>query len=442
MTMRHPIAILCFAMAACLGGAPAGAESLPAPDGRYAVGVARVEFVDASRTLDAADAGSGPRRLPAVVWYPALGPAPAGDARAAYMPSASAGTTLPAIARLFGYPARELQAAGASRVAAGEDARPAQAKGGFPVVVYSHGLFLYPEQNTALATRLASHGYIVVSIAHPGDSADIRLADGRVIATRVAGQDDDQRFTDAWTVLMAGTDLPSRRKALATYADAQPRTRIGRSAVQWRQDTVFVAQSLHDGKVPEGLGDIVASADRDRLAFAGMSMGGATAAASCRRVPACRAAVNLDGQNIESDLYDRPVDRPLLLLYSDWPRYGLFPDQPRDAGFSPNDLAYERWDAVGKGRDVLRLRLQGIRHMGFTDLGTLLDDPERAGRFGDIAPAEAASTIGDVALAFLDVHLRGADPASVDSAIDRHPALVRHVPVRVRRWADEEGGAR
>lgn len=443
MTPRNPIAALTLAIAMCLAAsAPAGAGNLPVPDGRYAVGVSRVEFVDATRTLDPSDAASGPRRLPAVVWYPAQGSAPVSEGKVAYLPKASAETTLPAIARLFGYAAEELQPIGAVQVAARVDAAPAKAGRGFPVVVYSHGLFLYPEQNTALATQLASHGYIVVSIAHPGDAADIRLQDGQVVATRPLGQGDDQRFTEAWNVLAAGADLSARRQALVSYTAAQAGTRIGRAATQWRDDMVFVANAIGDQHEPQALRAILATADRQRQAFAGMSMGGAAAAAGCRRVSVCRAAVNLDGQNIDADLYDKPVQRPLLLMLSDWPRYGLLPPQPKDPEFSPNDLAYEPWATAGQDQDVLRLRLQNIRHLGFTDLGLLVGGPEHATRFGDIAPDQAASTVDDVVLAFLEVQLQGGDRSLADAAIARHPTLVRHLPVRVRQWADQEREAK
>ncbi|MCD9005983.1 hypothetical protein LDO31_07000 [Luteimonas sp. XNQY3] len=416
------------------------APSLPQPDGAHAVGVVRTEFVDPGRLLDADDPDSGPRRLPAVVWYPATGQAPADGA--AYLSPEAGTATVPAISRLLRYPLGEVEALAAVRVAAGDHAPPAAQAGGFPVVVYSHGLYLYPEQNTALALRLASHGYIVVSIAHPGDSADLRLRDGRLMATRLGSPGDDTRFIGAWQVLLGADGLPARREALATYADAQSATHIGRAAARWREDSEFVAAAVVDGQAPDDLRDILASADRSRLAFAGMSFGGAASAAGCRRVAACRAAVNLDGQNFEADLYDSPVGRPLLLMLSDWPRYGLFEGQPRDTGYSPNDLAYERWDAAGTTADVVRLRLQGIRHMGFTDLASLLPASTRAERFGDIAPDAATSAIGDVLLAFLDVHVRDAGPAGLDRAIDRHPALVRHAPTRLQRWAEAEDAGR
>jgi predicted dienelactone hydrolase len=302
--------------------------------------------------------------------------------------------------------------------------------------VYSHGLFLYPEQNSALAARLASHGYIVVSIAHPGDSTDVRLQDGRVVATSFGGPVDDPRFAESWKALAGGANQVATREALAIYSNALPATRIGRSLAQWRDDTLFVARSLFDRSEPETLHNVLANADRNRLAFAGMSFGGATSATSCQRMQACRAVINLDGQNFDPDLFDRPVGRPLLLILSDWPRYGLLEGQPREADFSPNDLAYERWNEAGENGDIVRVRLQGIRHLGFTDLVALLDGPKREERVGEIDGDEALSTIGDVVLAFLDTYMRDGDAAGIDRAIKRHPALGRHVPERMRKWAD------
>ncbi len=397
----------------------------PMPDGSHAVGVVRAEFVDPSRRLDVGDAASGPRRMPAIVWYPAAGRAADG---VAYIEGDAAIVTLPAVARNFGYAVEDLHALTVQRTGARSGAPPARHPRGFPVVVFSHGFFLYPEQNSALASRLASHGYIVVSIAHPRDVADVRLEDRRVIATMLASEGDDPRFAAALKTLVGRADLAVRREALTSYAEALPLTRIGRSFAEWRDDTLAVAKALVEGNEPRALHDALVAADRSRLAFVGMSFGGATSATSCKLVDACRAAVNLDGQNFDPDLFDRPVGRPLLLMLSDWTRYSLFEGQPREADFSPNDLAYESWSEAGKSRDVVRVRLEGIRHLGFTDLVSLLDGPKREERVGEIGGDEALSAINDLVIAFLDAHVRSADAAGIDRVIARHPALTRHSP--------------
>jgi len=438
MSVRSTLISVAMAASATAGVA----ATLPAPDGAFGVGVLRSEFVDATRRLDVEDQASGPRRLPAIVWYPAEGPI-GGDQP--YLTPDTVATTLSALAHTFGYRDRQagvrpvhadddLAPVASARMAVRADARPLQRAKAFPVVIFSHGLLLYPEQNSALAARLASHGYIVISIAHPLDAADQRLADGRVVAARFSSAKDDPRFAGAFDTLVNGTDLVDRRKALATYTDAIQATRIGRSLVEWRSDTLAVAQAIIDGSEPQVLRGALASADRSRLAFAGMSFGGATSATSCRRVPACRAAVNLDGQNFDPELFDGSVGRPLLLLLSDWTRYGLFKGQSREADFSPNDLAYEPWKSAGTDADVTRVRLVGSRHMGFTDFVALLAGDKRDARVGEIDGQEALASVGDLVLAFLDVRLRGAEGDRIERALQRHPALQRHVPTRMKTW--------
>jgi hypothetical protein len=129
-----------------------------------------------------------------------------------------------------------------------------------------------------------------------------------------------------------------------------------------------------------------------------------------------------------------PVERPLLLMLSDWTRYGLFEGQPKDEDFSPDDLAYEPWSEAGKGRDVVRVRLENARHVGYTDLVALLDGPKREERVGAIGGDQAMSAIGDLVLAFLHAYVGDGAATDIDRVIERHPELKRHVPARLQGW--------
>ncbi len=53
--------------------------------------------------------------------------------------------------------------------------RAARAGDIISVLIFNHGYECYPAQNTALLEQLTSHGYIVFSIAHPYDAADLRV---------------------------------------------------------------------------------------------------------------------------------------------------------------------------------------------------------------------------------------------------------------------------
>ncbi len=421
------LSFLALAQGAC-------AATLPAPDGPFGVGLVRGEFVDTTRRMDVDAADSGPRQLPSLVWYPAEGRAAEGGAP--YLSPERAAPTLAALGRTFGFNEGDLQPVAQARVAVREGARPLRRAGGFPVVVFSHGLLLYPEQNSALAARLASHGYIVVSTAHPLDAADQRMADGRVVAADFSTAKDDPRYLPAFGTLVTGEGLKDRREALGIYAASIGATRMGRSVAEWRADTLSVAQAIVSQREPAALRDVLAAADRTRLAFAGMSFGGATSATACRRVPACRAAVNLDGQNFDPKLFDAPVGRPLLLMLSDWTRYSLFKGQTREADFSPNDLAYEPWASTGTDPAVTRVRMTGGRHMAFTDFAALLVSDKREARIGEIGGAEALLAVSDLVLAFLDVQVKGGSADQVEQVLRRHAALQRHVPRRMQGWSE------
>lgn len=416
----------------------APAVTLPAPDGKFGVGVLRTEFVDAARLMDFTDPASGPRHLPIVIWYPAQ-ETPGGDS--AYFAPGVAEPTLQGLERIFKFTSEELKPVADAHIAVRTGPRPRQQANAFPVVIFHHGLLLYPEQNTTLAARLASHGYIVVSVAHPPDSADQRLADGRIITAHFDASHDDPRMVPAFDTLVGGKDLTDRRQALAVYAQSLPDTRIGRSFAEWRADALDVAKAIVEHRMPANAADALASADISRLAFAGMSFGGATAATTCRQVPQCRAVVNLDGQNFDPTLFDAPLQRPLLLVLSDWPRYGLLKGQSRNENFSPNDLAYEPWATAGHNPDVLRVRLSGSRHLGLTDLVALLTGEKRSAHVGDIGSAQALSSVDDLVLAFLNVYLCGAKQGEIEQALQQHPALVRHEPTQMQAWTADQKAA-
>jgi hypothetical protein len=342
------------------------------------------------------------------------------------------------MARNFGYGSEALS--GLDRVSAHsvEGAPPAHGLA-FPILIFSHGYESYPAQNTALLERLASHGYIVISIGHPHDAADLRLADGTLVTTsHPAGN--DPVYAALRKTLTSGPTHETRTAALQGYAQAFSRDRLGASLIAWRDDTVFVARSIETRRVPSALVPVLATGDTQRLAFMGMSFGGAVAASSCKLVEQCRLVINLDGGNYDPTLFNAPVERPLLLLMSDWVHLPL-PNRPSDPEFNFNDYAYEPWSRAGLNPDVVRLRLDGIRHMGYTDLILLLDGPEHESRFGTIAPSIAVEATGAASLAFLNQYLKDGHRKALDEVIGRTPQLHIHSPSSVRQWAGQEPGA-
>jgi predicted dienelactone hydrolase len=247
--------------------------------------------------------------------------------------------------------------------------------------------------------------------------------------------DKDTRFAAACKMHTLGKDHAERTAVLHGYAEAFAASRLGRSMVAWRDDTLAVANAIEAGTAPAAARDVLAEGDYQRLGLIGMSFGGATAATTCKLLPTCRVAVNLDGENFDPELFNRSIERPMLLIMSDWARYPLFPGQSPDPAFHPVDYAYEPWARAGLDPDIQRVRLDDIGHMGFTDLIGLMSGPKRDERVGSIPGAQAFRAIGDISLAFLNRYLAGGDPAAIDRAIAANPKLHRHDPAEVRNWS-------
>ena len=150
------VALLTTAMwvAAC-GSSSGSVAPVDAPDelGSYAVGHTFFQVVDAAR----AD-----RELPVDVWYPVDAADAATEPRTEY--PLTAGFTLP------------------SEVAV--DDLPVSSERKRPFLVFSHGFGGINTQSTQLMEALASHGFIIASAAHTGnttlDQSDPTPAENRV----------------------------------------------------------------------------------------------------------------------------------------------------------------------------------------------------------------------------------------------------------------------
>ncbi|SFV09286.1 alpha/beta hydrolase family protein [Pseudoduganella namucuonensis] len=399
------------AAAACLllfRFAAAAPVQLPAPDGPHRVGMARFDVAGA----------------PAYVWYPAAAGA---KTSRPYFNRTEQATQARAIARNQRYGETELDGLESVIAHSGEDATPLQGK--FPLVLFNHGYECYPQQNTVLMERWASHGYIVVSISHPGDAADLALADGRVVPTSGAPVT-DATFGELRRRISAGATHEERTRGLDRYAAALPPTRLGASHARWSDDVRAALGAIESGRTRGRAAAVFGHADTRRVAIAGMSFGGAVAASVCRAIAHCGAAINLDGSNYDPALFDADIGRPLLVMQAD----------PAYRNGSPNDYAYERWREAGNNPHVVRLRLDGVRHMGFTDLGLLLPGGGSEQRFGRLDAQAAQRAIGDATLAFLDQYLKGAGRGAMARAIRDAKELHVHDPVAVREWAARGGG--
>jgi predicted dienelactone hydrolase len=293
---------------------------------------------------------------------------------------------------------------------------------------------LYALQSTALLEEIASHGYIVVSITHPGDAVDHKLADGRVIPT-IALATKQAPYAAAKQRMNYADNFADRVAAVAEYSRLLPATRIGESAVAWREDALFALQSVEDGAVPAPVAEVLRQANLKKVAMTGMSFGGDVAAGACHATPICTAAINMDGGPYDTTLFNRALNRPFLMVMSDWLSLPV-DNHSFPKGYHPDDLQFERWSDAGLTPDVVRVRIRNIRHMALTDLPYLMQDPGREAALGTADPQRSGAALSHIFLAFLDTYLKGAPRSAITHVLTQYADTADvHDPAALRDWA-------
>ncbi|MFD7160868.1 alpha/beta hydrolase [Kribbella sp. NPDC059898] len=298
---------------------------LPVPTGPWPVGTTTRALTD--RTRSDPWNGSPTREIVLTVFYPATGVR--GCQRAPQLAPAAADVFKQLDAGVL-HP--ELPASGVDWAATlthsyvDAPARP----GRRPTLLYSPAGADPRTVGTSLAEDLASHGYVVMTMDHPGEASEVVFPDGRL---RVIEISPDVQTDPVQSRLMMDT----------RFADMR-----------------FVLDQLDE---PVGV--------------YGHSAGGATAAVSLAH-PKVRAAVNLEGylDTLEGELYDI-AKKPLLLAGTD----GF-----RDARFDRS------WSAVmAQGGPVRRVELSNANHWIWSDYAALAPQLQSAGL---MTAAQRAKLIG------------------------------------------------
>ncbi|MEV5240770.1 alpha/beta hydrolase [Streptomyces cinnamoneus] len=380
---------------AASGGAGAGAADagpltlrLPAPTGPHRIGVTTLHLVDRSRR-DPWDGSLPVREVMTSVFYPARAVHGCPVARQMTADAArSFAESGPAVHR-------ELPETGVDWAATATHAHtnaPAQTVRR-PVLLYSPGGGDPRTLGTGLAEELASRGYVVVTVDHPGDAGEVDFPTAtahreKLRPTVLRGAPGPELFRT-----MIGTRVADVRCVL---------DRLGALAAGHNPDA--------EGRpLPPGLGRAL---DLRRVGVYGHSAGGTTAAQALYEDRRIHAAVNLEGyldyppdaSGREGELFPVArdgVDRPLLLLGTD--------------GF--RDERFERsWSALlaHPGGHARRERLGNATHWVFTDYAALAPQLQAAGLMtaenrvklvGAIDPAISVPLVRGCVLSFFARHL-------------------------------------
>jgi predicted dienelactone hydrolase len=395
-----------------------GRMSLPAPTGTYGVGRVSYALTDESRPEPLSTTPDARRKIMVFVWYPTESKATPRMKAAPYLPDFE--KVLPKLSpddvKGMFRPStfRGIDLLPQTNVV--ENAPIVPGKQQFPLLLFSHGwgnpTFLY----TAEVEDIVSHGYIVVAVDHPYDTAYTRFPDGNVILFAQDRFDKETKKPNGVTnyakerVEVMGDDNKFALNEILKYANTS---------------------SLH--------APFYKRVNEHEVGAFGHSIGGLAAARTCQidtRVSACMDQDSNDDRG--SPFIVTPLDQTekqpfLLFVVSSADLWSSATVNPSDADLAAQKMTRPDYTALIKNHQtnetdqlagipggsyrVMLFGLPGFIHRTFTDQ-TLLDfaGDKEGNNFHNFQVAQA------YILAFFDKYLKG----------DRKTVLDSHTPVDPR----------
>ena len=260
----------------------------------------------------------------------------------------------------------------------------------YPVLLYNHGAGNFPQQGTMICQELASEGYLVVSVGHPGSGVQ-KCKDGRVIPVSeefleglaAYGAEVVQLYMQTPQMLMAKLPDDEAYEISRKVTGAPEAVRFSRFALAQFEDVKCVADALE--KINSGEIESIFTGRLDLkagLGIFGHSFGGTVSAIACRDDARFVCGVNYDGNMLGA--LDSDLKKPFLQLCTP---------------LAYNTNAFLLRSNSGENDCVI---IDNIHHYEFCDsLFTNRDE----GFIGSRDPMEIRKLITSYTKAFFDRHL-------------------------------------
>lgn len=260
--------------------------NIPSPTGEYAVGTfTHTIYTDREEIL----APGSKRVVPVRVYYPVTKESVEGMSKAKYMSKEMAEALKKSMHAPINYDKSD--AAGENVSNCYENAPEIDGKR-FPLIMFNHGLSSFREANSFLCIELASHGYVVIVVTHPYDSALTELDDGTKIAMhKNSTKKQYEPFLPGAFSVLKLTATKGTDKELADKFDViqNKYCKYIQSRVdEWMKDTLSAVDYAK-----ENLNNIIDFSYG--IGAAGHSLGGATAYMLCLYNNDFVCGANLDG---------------------------------------------------------------------------------------------------------------------------------------------------
>ncbi len=343
---------------------------VPTPTGEYEIGTTHFELTDLSRNETFTTTPDDHRRFSIRTWYPTdditgLQLAPYVDYPAEFGKG---------VAQSWGFPSFIVSHFSSIPTHSYYNA-PLSEDGDFPIIMFSHGYGGFDIQDTSLMQELASHGYIVFSLAHSYEAATTYFPNGDAIYSADIVVPYDSTLNDSLKI--------------------------------WADDTIFLLDQLEiteNSLIPSvfhtGL-------DFTRVGAIGHSFGGSTAEEVCLIDARFLAGISLDSPHILHSL-DMSMTKPFLMMFSE--AYGD-PEM--------NDIVYQNSVA-----DCYGLFVNGTKHHNFADTSIWSPLLKSFGTIGTIDGYRMLHILNDYVLEFFDEYLKGEASVLLDGPPSSYPEVI------------------
>jgi len=339
---------------------------LPEPTGPYPVGTTKLYLVDNTRPETFIPNPDDHREFMVQVWYPAqVEPGTRPDAYMEHMPFQLSHLSLVRTHAYLYAPVSDAQTS-------------------YPVLIFSHGFIGLVEQNLTQMEELASHGYIVCSIAHTYQAQATVFPDGHIVPVDLGLSNDFMR------------GISPTRTMYAEYL------RI------WTDDTLFLMNELESIQTGERKTLLTGKLDMARFGIFGQSFGGVTAVQVCSVDDRCQAGISLDS-GLPKDYGSRTVDSLL--------------EQPFMFMLNEGRANYMRPNLDTVKNTAYGVIVRGTTHFDFTDLFLYSPVLKFTKAFGSIDGYRMVKIINSYTLAFFDKHLKGEISPLLDGPSPDYPEV-------------------
>lgn len=355
------------------------------PRGAYETGTFEELWVDEAREDPSTADPNDKRKVLVQVWYPAIVSKDARRASYAINPQLYAKDHW--VHRLAHVQTRSMR-----------DAPPAAAPARFPVLIYNHG-GLHPHFSATYQTEfLASQGFVVVAIGHPGANEIERFPDG------TAYVNDGVK----WMAQAPNRErLSPRDKHEYGWVNSDLRFLI--EDIRFVLDRLVALDAAPEHRFHRRL-------DLDRVGALGWSLGGFVSLQAARDEPRIKAAANLDGWPYgllgPNGVVTLGSEKPVLLMIAGSIDWGHVPHAVGevDAGELEAGLAAVTlyWTMLRRTTaDWYQVTVDRTTHESFADnLLFVPQDPHL------LHPRAAHAIINGYVLAFFDRYVRGSGEES------------------------------